>query len=305
MKVLIVTHIDMDGSGVEILWRLAFPDADVMRVNYGWEDDLQNRKKLMNYDMILFGDISFRPSFARLLDKLDKNVILCDHHDSAIRKFEEEDTKYDWMELDTNRCGTLIVYDQLKRNYKDFDITGKYRELAILIDDYDRWIHNNSMSIDLQFLWNGIGKDTFVDKFLYSPSLIFTRDEQDIIHEGWIKLNTSIIEAEKSMTDLLIDCEGLKFSYIPNVLYQVSLTAMEIQKRHPELDYIVLNGGYGSASIRSTRCKINHIAEALGGGGHELSAGFSIEDTTDVVTSILNRKLSKYSFVTNLNLRSN
>ena len=34
-KTLIITHIDLDGSGVAILWKLIFPDADI---HTDWSD---------------------------------------------------------------------------------------------------------------------------------------------------------------------------------------------------------------------------------------------------------------------------
>ena len=302
IKTLIISHIDMDGSGVVIMYKKIRPLADVIHVNYGWESDPENIKKLDQYDELLIGDISFSPEFATILHKSRKKIILCDHHISAINKFTEAGTLYDWMFLDETRCGTLIVYDLVKSGYPNFDKDEKYKKLAILIDDYDRWVHNDPKSISLQFLWHGLGQDKFEDRFINNPSLEISQKELEIIEPCEDDLTASLATAIESMNKTnYIDNNGYTFNYCSNVPHFVSLVAMMIQKRHPELDYLLLNGGYGSVSIRSTSVAINNIAEALGGGGHPQASGFAITPTTDVVKSVINRKLTNYDFYNKFN----
>lgn len=299
-KVLIITHIDLDGYGVAIMWKCAFPDADVIYVNYNWEDEIRNRQKLLEYDIILIGDLSCRASFIPLLESLrssGKTLMLRDHHDSAIREFSEAGVyNPDWMIIDTEKCGTLLVYEDLKFNYPNWDSDGSYKKLAETIDDYDRWIHSNPISIYLQFLWSGMDKDKFVERFINNPRLEFNDEELEIINDSRAKLNKSFNAAKESMLPFhMRDIEDKQFNYCTDVPYFLSLVAMMIQREYPELDYLVLKGA-NSYSLRSTKYPVNRIAEIFGGGGHPLSAGCNFDQTTDVVESIKCRKIVKYPF---------
>lgn len=290
-KVLIVYHIDLDGSTSGLLLNLAFPHATMLRVNYNWEDELKNRQLISEHDCIIIADMSVKPSFARLLNKLreqGKTILLYDHHDSAISKFKESNCLYDWMILDTNRCGALICYDELLKAFSNSNIR-EYRYLSELTDDYDRWVHNDYKSTQLQFLWNALGDEKFRERFTKNPKVEFTQEEVELIRQSEVKLEESFSRAVNSALGdkPFVTPEGLKYNVFTDVPYLASLTGLKLFDAYPELDFIAMDSGYGSISLRSRDgIVVNHIAEALGGGGHPSACGFPKTGMMNIPKSI-------------------
>lgn len=295
MRTLIITHIDLDGSGVALMYKLARPQADILYVNYDWEKNSSNVIKLLDYDELLFGDISFSKEFAQKLNYSGKYLALYDHHESALK--ELGDLGYNWITIDTSRCGTLLVYDTLKSLDSSFDTDGIYECLARTIDDYDRWILQNTKSLDLQFLWSSLGRYKFFERFVINPKLEFTNSELECIERKKDKLNCSIATAKNSMSEVFTDKCGLKFTYSITD-GQTSLVANELLKMlGDKVDYIVISAGGNTVSLRSESTEVSTIAETLGGGGHRLAAGFTANVGLDIIESIKNRTLIYYDYL--------
>ena len=295
LKSLIVTHIDLDGSGVALMFKLARPQADILYVNYDWEKSYANINKLISYDEILFGDISFSREFAQKLNYSGKRLVLYDHHESALKELGDLD--YDWITINKSKCGTLLVYDALKSLDPKFDVDGTYKVLAKTIDDYDRWILNDPKSLDLQFLWSSLGRYKFLDRFLANPSLEFTDTELELILKKKEKLDNSITKAKRSMSEIFIDREGLKFVYCTTD-GQASLVANNLLKvLGGRVDYIAISTGSNTISLRSESAEVSTIAEDLGGGGHKLAAGFTANVGLNIIESIKNRTLIYYDYL--------
>ena len=301
-KVLIFTHIDLDGSSSAIMLNRIYPDAIIQYVNYGFEEDIENRKLIATHDHIIISDISFSPSFANLLNKLvirGKQIVLLDHHDTAINKFKEANTVYDWMILDDTRSGALLCYDYISTRTSDYlDL----HELAVLTDDYDRWVHNNTKSTELQFLWNKLGRDKFFERFSTNALVEFSDDEKAMIKESNDRLSYSIEVARKNVSEINTTIDGRTFRYVSDVPSMLSLTADRLFKLGlNDVDFLVLNGGYNSLSLRSTKTVINDIAKKLGGGGHELAAGIGLpEGFVDIIPSIVNYEWKMIELMPNL-----
>lgn len=295
LKVVIITHIDLDGSGCEIILRKMYPNATVIRVNYGFEEDMANRKLIAEADLVFIVDMSVSKEFATLLDNTTKTagktVWLMDHHDSAIRKYDGQ--YYDWMILDTNRSGTQIVYDA----FKHVPEVAPYGELARLVNDYDLWKHEDENSIKLQFLWSGLGKDTFCDRFLENPNLTFSDEETEVMDNSYNKYLESYEKALPTI-EIYTHPDGSRFAYC-QIEYSASLVASRILKENVEnFEWLVcLNPYRGSLSFRSLNHPINQIAESLGGGGHSTAAGAPFVQFMNVPESLIQGKVVKFDFI--------
>lgn len=288
-KVLLISHIDMDGSLGIIIMKNIYPNSDTMIVDYGFELDKNNHDKILEYNTIIMTDISTNNDFILELNNYVSNgikkVMIFDHHDSAINRIKS--LNLDWIVLDNSSCGGKIAYEYYKN--KGYNLS-QYDDLVRLVDDYDRWVHSDYKSTELQFLWSGLGRDKFVERFLSNSSTEFSDSEKSIINNSLNDLNDSCQLAIHNMS-LETDKDGNKFLFVTKIGRFLSLVATRILKAHPEADYIAIVNQYGeSISLRSTRYNVAKLAESLGGGGHELASGFSYDANQDILNSIINHE---------------
>lgn len=294
---VLFTHIDLDGYGSEVMVRAMYPDIKSYNVNYGFDSDPNYRKIMAQATDIIFADISISASTAITLDNArrrgEKNLILLDHHKSAYDRLAQ--LEFDWIIFDENKSGALIAWDYFHK--KDPTKMEPYKDLAEVVSDYDLWIHKDPRSIQLQFLWSKI-KDTFVERFTLNPNLKFSDSEYAIVKASTDELAESYSDA---MLDIekLTDCEGLTFLLVPRCKSLLSLVAKMILETGFDyhLDYIaILNNG--GISFRSLEYPVRVVAESLGGGGHDLSAGAKVpEGLVDIKSSIINRKWINYDML--------
>lgn len=304
-KVIHISHIDLDGYGCLVLMKKMFRDlynldVDYLTVNYGFEDDmsLDIMSKLINYDIIMFTDISFSKEFAMKLNTLrntyGKSIILLDHHESAISNLSE--LNYDWIKLDSSKCGTLLCYEYAQKVYESFNRLNEitpWKEFSEVVNDYDLWIHNTYNSTLLQFLWSSMDKVEFIDRFVGNPSLEFTPEEKDIIKVSEDILNESIEIVENNI-EYYTDITNRRFGLAPKTKFY-SLVSDRILKSH-DIDYLVLRDG-SNLSFRSITTNVLPICESIGGGGHKLACGATVDPLVDVVNSIINREIIMYEFL--------
>lgn len=308
LKRLLFTHIDLDGYGCAVVLKSIYPDIDICHVNYDFFDNIEYRKKVLDYDEVYITDISVSEGHAKLLDNLVKNsnsklskVVLLDHHESAEKALLP--LGFDWINIDKSRCGTKLCYDyfiNLGYNISHLDY------FVTLVNDYDLWLHKNRASTNLQFLWSSMDKSKFVDRFVNANydengNFILTNSEVDMIYDQVAELDDSV-ELCESTIEVYTDCEGNKFGYIPLVKRFVSLAVSRVLDKHPELSYIVTYNGYGnSLSFRSKTYPVNLIAEALGGGGHRLAAGAPTVTFMNIPKSVAERKVITRDLMSNIN----
>lgn len=302
-KVVLFTHIDLDGIGCEILFKSCIPHIQVYRVNYDFDEDIEYLKIMKNANIIFISDISISPDTYHTLILLGKIVIMLDHHKSAEDKYNEFysgrtdksiPTKY---LIDTTKSGTLLTYEFLLQNLFFSNHTGFQIEnlkiLSDLINDYDLWKFEYSQSKDMQFLWNSIGSDKFLDKFINgdrNPIDNLSDEDRELIQNNRNRLSESI-KSCKDTYKIHKDIDGYTFAIV-NPKGLISLAVAEFIKDMDNVDYAVAINSYGpSLSIRSRKIPINHIAESLNGGGHKLASGCPYPTMMDIAKSVANRKV--------------
>lgn len=301
MKVLLFTHIDLDGMGCSILFKSIFSnnELEVRYVNYDFELIESNRKEFYNpeYDKIYLTDISVSREFAKGLNNIRDNsdnckVVLLDHHKSAESSLS--DLGYDWIHINQGRCGTLLTYQYLLKDYPEIK---KYSDLVKYINDYDLWNWNYKDTLKYQILFSVLGRDEFVSRFVNNCSTEFTDDEEKLI-------NFSLTTISNNYKTALLNCieytdiDNKKFMYIhfTDSIYMISYVLYKVLLYYKDkVDYVVAYTRYNSISLRSLKYDVSTIAESLGGGGHKLASGVKVPTDAiyDLPLSVANREWTK------------
>lgn len=300
MRRVLFTHIDLDGSGSEIIIKLIYPDIETYRVDYNFDSDLTYRKIMAEADSIIFTDISVSRDTAESLEatrSYGKELLLLDHHESA--KTNLGDLDYPWIHIDLDYSGALLAFlwykDQLSLNL-DLASYNNYGYLAQLVSDYDLWNHKYPDSKKLQFLWSKIGSEQFVNRFLQDSSINMSEEEESYVNESMEALEESYQVAISNISTEE-DSYGNKWLLIKDIGVMYSLVADRILKENPDAAYCCIMSRKGSLSFRSQYYDVEQIAKALGGGGHRLAAGCSLpEGLIDIVSSVYQREWVEYPF---------
>ena len=222
---------------------------------------------------LLFCDVGPDKEHAKLLDERG-DVVLLDHHKSAIHLAQYPWAKISANEKDTNAgtaCGTLMMWEHYLLQHSEI---AEYEGMARMIDDYDRWIHKNPMSQKFADLHSITSTNFFIDKFLQD-----SRVKLDDTHE--IILNIDKLKKEEYFTQKITDvtlheASGLKIGVVIALRY-ISELGHHILNNHPSnLDVcIMINPEANTASLRGREgVDVSKIAALNGGGGHAPAAGF-------------------------------
>jgi hypothetical protein len=205
-----------------------------------------------------------------------------------------------------NNYKELLIKNTNKNNYKKILKTltlssdfYDYYQLAVLIDDYDLWIHKYDKTRLLQFLWSSIGRDKFLDRFIDNPNVEFTSDEVSIANIEESKFEESYLLAKSFVKDdsIITDKDNLNFLVLNCIESYTSLVSDKILKENLNIHYLAIVNKYKSTvSLRSLHTNVEEIAKSLGGGGHKLASGFSYSNNQDIVQSIINRKVEMIKF---------
>lgn len=178
-KSIIISHIDLDGYGCNIVaQRYMGRDIEIHNVNY---DELATTICLLPRDVqLIITDLSIPENLKGLLEEFSQ-VIVIDHHKSTLwaKEWASGRTNVE-VQVSEDRCATWWFYEYLARayGYKDESMD----EWVKLIDDYDRYVHNYPESRRLNSLLYISNRDWFVSQaMLYTPQQVldFSKDKID------------------------------------------------------------------------------------------------------------------------------
>lgn len=147
-------HNDNDGRAAAAMVNL-FMDKErktplskenFIEVDYG--KYVPNASIVNNNEIVYIVDYSFTKQTFHLLQAIaekTKRIYWFDHHKTSLEVEDYAKKICEYVELDINRSGAMIVYDKLVRG-KIFD-NDDIRRTITLVDDYDRWIHSTPDSM--------------------------------------------------------------------------------------------------------------------------------------------------------------
>lgn len=290
MKRLLISHVDLDGTGAPVIVKLYFSEYfnKIILCDYGFEEDDDLRLEIESFDEIVIADLSAPEEYIESLVNKGKHVEIYDHHLHASWLNEKPYGIYD-----DQRCGTKIFWEEwakpkLGRYYPATD------HFVELVDTYDRWQQKSPLWNDAKALnsvlynktidWNEknalIKYTPFIERMTNKIRKSSDGWRWSMIEEGWIQdsLKKEKDALDKALATMKIreDYKGRKFAIIA-IGSKISLICSEILDMRDDFDYIVclnLYGGLnGKLSFRTKRedldlnslvCCAGH-AQATGG----------------------------------------
>lgn len=315
-RVLLLTHVDMDAAGAEILSRLTFKDLTVKNLSNnemskGILSAVIEEAELGYYDkhdIIIVNDISCNMDDAEEIDKILKetgiSLVLLDHHDTALglNKFKWALVKPDMFKESciadkyapeiiekAHSSGASLMYDYLVIN-DIMERTPFLDELIHIIAAYDTWdwhdlLGENERYSSMDKLCDIYGLDDFVDE-MYSRSLECYTAEEVFNSKDIYKL-----EKHKKKVDEYLG--SIKDSFVESTLtfendeYNIAwcFTSSYLQETFilmkemlPNKDLYIIDFGNG-VSLRTDNPYMHvgmFASQRYGGGGHPGAAGFGL-----------------------------
>lgn len=296
MKTYLFTHTDLDGVSCAVMASMAFDpqpeDLEIAYVHYQnvnqiLLDFIEEAKKFEETVRVHITDICPEDDAGKEicaeLDRLstDKKIklFLCDHHDTSAWVKEYS---WAWHDVHDEMCGTKLYTDFLRRSGKTFSKAAD--EFAECVCVYDNWLLDHPLrprSEDInRYLWFvGFGK--FVHAFSHDPAADLSLVPSAIIEQ--LKRNEKsyikkAIDKQCVGDFVLTDREGKKYCMLVADKH-VSQLCHAALDQFEELDYAMnLNPIHDKVDLRSRkgRVDVSKIAERLGGGGRQATAGFQM-----------------------------
>lgn len=286
---ILFSHCDMDGIGAGIVFKKMFGLAS--EVHYLGYNSINDRIKHRLHQLRASGetptiymvDISVNEEVANILDAYPGEKHLLDHHESA-----KWLNKYRWATVDTSSCGTKLLFEYVP--YLQKGVLAEYTEFVHHVNDYDLWIHEHSLSKELNRLFYILGIDRFESRMLNDPKPDFTDTEVLLLtleDEAFEKYTNKV---DRAMAQY--EWNGEPFCGIAYVDRFQSEVAHELMDRN-DLEMVALvDINARKVSLRSKgEVNVSQIAKVFGGGGHPNASGFEITTESRMTASKLNEEL--------------
>ena len=230
----------------------------------------------LNIDMddknVIFCDFSFKKQKMEEIMKIAKNILVLDHHKTAISELEHMSDCN--KVLDVNHSGAYITWVY-------FNGADNVPLLLQYIQDNDIWKKNMSHTEEISSYLAHIPKNIQHYYPLLNNKILLAK----------IKIGTEILDSEtRDINKILKDCYTKKFT-INKKIYTAAVLYCPIRKYKSKLgsmmlsmfaqcdfsiiyDYDELCGKtYTSLRSENSRTDVSEIAVLYGGGGHRNAAG--------------------------------
>lgn len=309
-KVLLLTHIDMDAAGAEILCRRVFKDITVKHLNNNKMSDgilynVTTNNDSNKYDLILIDDISCSLDVANKVDELKDTmkIVLLDHHNTA-----EELNKYSWASVvselledsfmvdkydepsKAHSSGASLMCDYLEYNGL-LEETEFIKELIHVIAAYDTWDWHNLLGENVRYpnmdkLCDIYGLEDFVDEMYerslanYTANNLFTSKDLDKLVRYQEKVDEYLESIKDNIVESTLTLENDEYSIawcFTSSYLQETFSLMK--EMLPNKDLYIIDFGSG-VSLRTDNPDL-HVGmfakKRYGGGGHPGAAGFRLK----------------------------
>lgn len=262
LRVLNITHADMDGIASSVVLKNFYETVYVVPVTYTSEQFLLTTIEEYNekYDVIICTD--FYP--AKTLNDLRKktSVLVLDHHESVEDKNNDED-----IIINTLYAGCKLTYNFISK-YKDIS----YLEPFItLVDDWDMFRLKDPKSAYFNNMYWEMGPKWFLRRFITGNISLYPEEKQYFIDAN---KEFKIMYDNLQISDLArngVYFEAARFQY----------ECIEALKKEGYKWFLIRNKN--TLSIRCDDINLVDICNKVGkGGGHKHSAGIPIDKFEDV-----------------------
>ena len=263
-KVLSVSHNDLDGTVAQIILGHVFENINYLNVSFYKIDSIMESLDYSKYDYVFLTDIN--PTNLKLLD-LSDNIILLDHHESAIEA--NNPTKMHFVV--PVHCAAYLTKKFVKKYYglglEHLD------DLVRLTDDYDLWhlkYPESKLINDLMFYKYRPKK---FREIFFDGRTTFNDEEKE-----WLEMREKEFERRyKALT--VFDCDKINGCVVQSDEFINEICDKLMKEEKYEIVFC-RNPVHGRVSIRHKieGLNVGEILKNLGfGGGHRDSAGLFCE----------------------------
>ncbi len=289
----LITHAGcMDGSATAIM----FMHAGGLRKNIRYvspdkvdETIAESSVFIDPSRQVLFVDVCPASDDALLFLESRGNFDVIDHHASA-KRFADRPGFH--IDVENSACGCENFRQWLVRGgMAKFD-GYPWRRFAQIVDDHDRWILKEPMSIQMPRFFVFTGQQEFVERFMdveerfnvsrAAETTYWTPAESDILR---LIENAQARRFRRVMDKFWIrpvDFRGKSYTFAYVISGEVNNSELlnAYLKDHPGVDAACqINFDLDKVSLRSNgRLNITEFAMERGGGGHPNSGGYPIPD---------------------------
>lgn len=262
MRVLNITHADMDGAACSIILKNFYETVYVVPVTYTTEAFLLDAIKEYDekYDAIIVTD--YYPS--KMINELRKKaaVLVLDHHESVEQYNNDTD-----IIINTLYAGCKLTYNFISK-FKDISYLEAFTNL---VDDWDMFRLKDPKSPYYNTLYWEMGPKWFMRRFITGNISLYPEEKQ------------YFIDAKNEFNDFYSTLEI--FDMARNGVYfeapRFQYECIEALKKEGYKWFAIKNKS--NLSIRCDDVNLVQICEKLGkGGGHIHSVGIPVYKNDDV-----------------------
>jgi oligoribonuclease NrnB/cAMP/cGMP phosphodiesterase (DHH superfamily) len=274
-QVLQITHANCaDGSGCTVVLENCPINLTSKPVKYNEIDSVLEETDFSAYDVVLITDIS--PSEEKYLDLAD-NIILVDHHETALRFHNPDKMRY----VTQDYCGAVFTAEFAEYVWGvDLEFLYEFLELT---NDYDMWIKADPKSDELNMIYYNIWHKRYVKRFI-DGDINFTKEEREFIRNRKEEMRTQFENLDIAEIGLEDGC----FICVEKFVNEMCDSLMEEEDYKLVFSY---NSRNKNCSVRCSYDEVNigQVLQDLGFGGGHAGAGGMTEKSMDE----LEKKITK------------
>jgi oligoribonuclease NrnB/cAMP/cGMP phosphodiesterase (DHH superfamily) len=257
-----------DGCGCSLILKKFFKNVEIIESNYDQINKvLENVATNNQYDCVFITDISPDNNGFVLLENI-KNLIMIDHHDTAVKYNNPEKLIF----VDNECSATKLLYMFMNEVFEGITLNS-LEKIVTYINDYDMWVHEYPESKQLNLLLFWFWNDNFINRFI-SGNVIFNKNELDYIRSKEQEFNNVFNNTNYYDLEKLNGCFVIGDSYVNDIC-----------------DKLLKEKGYNIVLFRNTKSQnvsvrhnleylhIGNTLQLLGiGGGHKNAGGIVEKD---------------------------
>ena len=271
---ILVSHVDLDGYGCEIVSKKYLNYYGVYHVNY---DELASTLCDIRRDCHLFiTDLSIPENLAGLIEEFE-DVTIIDHHISTFWAHDrwKSSPRID-VKISKERCATYLFGQWLMD--KGFATRCEWLcSWMDLVDDYDRYVLQYPESERLNALLYTSNRERFVSEARDNTPMKMLEVYKDKIDQ-YLKNQADYVESTYYQT--YHDDDGQSIAIVFAERYKSKIAQRIFQTENVDVVYI-LDLRTRQCSIRSTpesRIDCSKLAQHINpeGGGHHNASGFEL-----------------------------
>jgi len=281
-KILSISHNDWDGVFSQIILGNVFPNISYLNASFYKIDSIMESIEYNRYDFVFLTDINLTD--IKLLD-LSDNIILLDHHESAIEANNPSKMHY----VIPGQCAAKLTLKFVEKYYK-IKLNHLYDHCE-MVNDYDLWILKNPDSKKLNDLMFYHYKPRKFREIFFDGRTTFTDEEKE-----WLEMRAKEFEARYNAITVF-DCEKINGCVVQSEEF-INEICDRLMKEEGYDIVFCRNPVHGRVSIRHKIEGLdmgNMLKEKGWGGGHRDSCGMFCSDISDfqIKIKILDDEIAK------------